>query len=722
MSDEKKFYRIDAATSTVVFMAERDRVPEILYWGLRLENGQSLSDLDQFLANPIPHGSADERIPLSLQPEASRGFLARPGISIHRNSRLFTHELSLTGVESKPNKITFYLSDQHAQIEQKIVFCMDYESELLQAQSSIKNTGDENLFVDAISCPCLPVPASFDSVLTLYGRWGAEFQTEQSSLSLGSSVVIENRSGRTSHEHFPGLVIGRGPIEEYGSPLLGIHFAWSGNYRIAATKLSQGSNYLQAEELFLPGELSLKSGETYETPWLFATSCFGLTEMSQRFHKFLRKRNLRDSLTKTRPVLCNSWEAVYFDHDWNKLKKLIDGAAALGIERFVLDDGWFLGRRHDRAGLGDWQVDPDVYPQGLNDLVSYVRSRGLSFGLWVEPEMVNPDSNLYRNHPDWVLHSDLYVRATERNQLVLDLSREPVHNYLLHSISSLVKKYQIDYLKWDMNRSLVHAVGGDGRASAHKQVLAYYDLMSKLLKIHPNLEIESCSSGGGRADYRVLEHATRIWTSDNNDPLSRVDIQRGFSLFFPPEVMGCHIGDDRAHLTNRKSDIHFRAIVALQGQLGFETNVGELEECELEILRKYVEIYKKNRNWIESSSIFRVSAEGRPCVILGYVSQDQNKSLWWILTKADTSPLTSSHFCPRGLDSEKDYVCSLESFNLAALAKTMKQQTSLLNEQLEASGDFFMKVGIRLPTLNPESGMLISINSKVGVAHEHKKA
>jgi len=313
--------------------------------------------------------------------------------------------------------------------------------------------------------------------------------------------------------------------------------------------LNDGVGYLQTGVLLNPGEQVLKAGETFTCPHVYFTQGNGLNQCTQRFHQFARTQILPGWTRQPRPIHANSWEAMYFDLNDQDLLSLVDAAARIGAERFILDDGWFLKRRNDEAGLGDWTVDKTIFPQGLSPLVEHVRSHNLQFGLWFEPEMVNPDSNLYRAHPEWVLQFSDIETPLARGQLVLDLAREEVSDYLFNCISSLIHEYQIDYIKWDMNRDLVLA--GDGEHyRASKQPGAVYALMQKLNNTHPNLEIESCASGGARCDFGVLRQTGRIWTSDNIDPIARATIQQGFCRFFPPEIMGafthtCHCSATR---------------------------------------------------------------------------------------------------------------------------------------------------------------------------------
>ena len=307
---------------------------------------------------------------------------------------------------------------------------------------------------------------------------------------------------------------------------------------------------------------------------------------------------------KPRPVHLNTWEGFYFDVHPGPVQELATAAAAVGIERFVLDDGWFHGRHHDRAALGDWWPDETKFPNGLGELIAHVNALGMEFGLWVEPEMVNPDSDLFRAHPEWALQIAGRPLLTARNQLVLDIARPEASDYLFEKIAALLAAHPIGYLKWDLNRDLAPAGLANGTAGYRAQIHAAYALMDRLRAAHPNVEIESCSGGGGRIDFGVLRHTHRVWTSDCIDALSRVDIQRGFLQFFPPEIMGAHVGTAPSHTTGRTQSMAFRAAVALPGHLGVELDVRQLNDADTAELRGWIDVYKQLRDRLHHGRVW----------------------------------------------------------------------------------------------------------------------
>ncbi len=443
----------------------------------------------------------------------------------------------------------------------------------------LTNTHPDNRYLlDALTIT-LPLPDDAAELGTFTGRWTRELHPVRVDWPHGAHTA-ENRRGRTSHEHPPLVFAGSRGYGEWHGEVRGAHLAWSGNHVWLAERLPDGRRYLQLGELFHPGEMAVDPGDSYRTPEVVAVwSDAGLSAATQRFHRRVRARTSHP--VRPRPVLVNTWEAVYFDHDQATLRSLADRAAAVGIERFVLDDGWFGSRRDDRRGLGDWTVSPDAHPDGLAPLIDHVTGLGMEFGIWVEPEMVNPDSDLFRTHPDWALTPDGRPPVLGRHQLVLDLTRPEAFEHVLGQLDALLRDHDIDFVKWDMNRDHVAASGGRGQAATHAQTLALYRLLDELRSRHPAVEIESCASGGGRIDHEILRRTERVWTSDCNDALERQTIQRGASMLIPPELMGAHIGPPRAHTTRRRQSLAFRAITAMFGHLGVEWNLLALDEREL---------------------------------------------------------------------------------------------------------------------------------------------
>ena len=338
-----------------------------------------------------------------------------------------------------------------------------------------------------------------------------------------------------------------------------MHVAWSGNCSFRVERSPDLGATIGGGELLQPGEVVLEQGDDYTTPWVvFGASEEGLDGLAAAFHTYERSWPAHPT---HQPVVLNVWEAVWFDHDLPRLREIADRAARVGIERFVLDDGWFHGRRDDTAGLGDWWVDHDVWPEGLTPIAEHVRSLGMQFGLWFEPEMVNPDSELYRAHPDWILATGARVPQLHRSQLVLDLSRPEVWQHVHDHVHQVLSSAPVDYVKWDHNRELLDAGSAvrGGASAVRDQTHAFYRMLDSLRELHPDIDWESCASGGGRIDLGVLERTQRVWTSDMTDALARQHIQRWTAQLVAPEYLGAHVSSPVAHQTGRTLPLDFRA-------------------------------------------------------------------------------------------------------------------------------------------------------------------
>jgi alpha-galactosidase len=488
-------------------------------------------------------------------------------------------------------------------------------SGVLVVSSVLRNTGGTGYLLDALT-PLLPVPARAGELLDLTGRWCREHAPQRSPLHVGVRAR-ETWRGRPGHDGTPVLVAGTPGFGFRHGEVWGVHVAWSGNAVHLAERVPEGRIVIGGGELGLPGELLLPPGGSYSAPPLVAAwSDAGLDGLSARLHGAVRARTHHPRTP--RPLVLNTWDAVFFDHSLDRLTALADRAAAVGVERFVLDDGWFTGRRVDTSALGDWTVDAGVWPSGLHPLVEHVRGLGMQFGLWVEPEMVSPDSALARAHPGWILAAPGRAPRPQRHQDVLDLARPDAFAHVLDRLDALVTEYALDALKWDHNRDLVEPVHA-GRPGAHAQTAAVYRLMDELRRRHPRLEIESCAAGGGRADLGVLARADRVWGSDTSDPVERQQIQRWTGLLLPPELVGAHVGGPVAWTTGRACDLGFRLVTALFGHAGIEWDLAAATPAELDRIRAWAGLYRELRGLLHSGVTVRADHPGDGTLLHGVV-------------------------------------------------------------------------------------------------------
>lgn len=559
------------------------------------------------------------------------------------------------------------------------------------------------------------LPAQASEILTTTGRHLRERSPQRQPFNIGRIERV-SMVGRPDFDAsllliagVPGFGFERG--ESYA-----VHVGWSGNSALTAERLPYTQGIIGGGEKLFGGEITLKTGEEYSTPWVYGSYGDGLNEVASRFHTYVR--SLHPNLhKKPRPVILNTWEAVYFDQNYETLRALADKAAAIGVERFVVDDGWFGSRRSDTSGLGDWQVAGDIWPGGphsLKALSDYVHAKGMEFGLWFEPEMVNPDSDVARNHPDWVLRpTPGRLPMQGRNQQVLDLTNPGAFAYIFDAMDKAVGDLNIDYIKWDHNKYVTEAVSPySGRPAVHAQTLATYRTFRDLKANHPGLEIESCSSGGGRIDFGILALADRVWVSDCVDPLERVDIQRYTSLLVPPEMMGEHVGASPAHSTGRATSQELRMAMAFFGHMGVEWNLLKEPEGDIEKLGRWIAEFKRHRDDFASGSA--VHADGPdPAVRLdGVVSCDQSRAVYRFtqVTTSQTYPVAPVHlpgldpnavYSIRPLDIDFDLSVDNQSNGQTPLGWWSKQGVTLPAQSLTS-------YGIRPPSLNPAQAVLFT--------------
>ncbi|MEO1474973.1 MAG: alpha-galactosidase [Pseudomonadota bacterium] len=710
LTDDAPFISLVADQSCLVIDCAIGHSPTILYWGrpLRKIDGDVLKRLR---TRQHAHGSADIEIPFSLFNETGSGVSGHPGFAAHRSGNAWAGRFIVKRVEQNaPNHVEILCREERTNIAVTHILALDAATSVLTCHNEIENIGSEALSIDWCAAANLPLDPRATRLLGFTGRWANEFQIEEIQEFHGS-YVRENKSGRTSHDAFPGLIAAAPATSEQSGLCFGFHFGWRGNSRLRVERLNDGRAIFQMGEYFFPGEVTLHPGEIYSTPPVYAsTSERGLSALSRQFHSFLRHSIMDGRIQKKpRPVHYNTWEAVYFDHDPARLFALAETAAEIGAERFVLDDGWFGSRRDDTSGLGDWWPSEHAYPDGLGPLVNHVLDLGMEFGLWFEPEMVNPDSDLFRAHPDWILQAEGLDQIPFRNQFVLDLTRPEASTYLFDRMDKILSDHPITYIKWDMNRD-IHHPGSGGKPAAHRQTRAVYALIDRLRAAHPDLEIESCASGGGRADYGVLERTDRIWTSDSNDALDRQRIQRGASYFFPLEVLGAHVGPKTCHVTGRKLSMELRVATAFFGHFGMELNLLEETPEALETLKAGIRLHKHHRKLIHAGDIHRLETPGQVNAV-GVVSHDRSEALvsWCNLTgHSDTLP---GRLFFVGLDRATNYRVRIiwPDPVVSRTSPSVIDALDLANQGSVIPGDMLMHVGLQLPWLYPETCLIFHL-------------
>ncbi|MFF5181236.1 alpha-galactosidase [Micromonospora sp. NPDC000316] len=701
------------ARTSLVLDARNPRLPRVVHWGGDIGDldDDDLRQLVDATVPPVVPSSFDEPTVLSLLPEPSAGWSGRPGLAGHRDGRDWSTAFRLDGVDvhddgSSAAELTVRASDAASALSLTIEITLDPYG-LLTVRHRLRNDGDGAYELRELT-PVLPVPAVATELLDLTGRWCRERSPQRHPWQHGS-WVREGRHGRTGHDATLLLVAGTAGFGFGHGEVWAVHTAWSGDHVTFAERHPTGESTLGGGELLAPGEIRLDPGDSYATPLLYAVwSDAGLDGLSHVLHTHLRARPGHPR--SPRPVTLNVWEAVYFDHDLDRLRALADRAAQIGVERFVLDDGWFRGRRDDTAGLGDWYVDEDVWPDGLQPLIDHVTGRGMQFGLWVEPEMVNPDSDLFRAHADWLLAVPGRLPPAWRNQQVLDLGRPKAYTYLLERLDALLTAYPgISYLKWDHNRDLTEA-GHDGRPGVHGQTVAVYRLLDELRRRHPGVEIESCSSGGARVDLAILSRTDRVWASDCNDALERLSIQRWTGLLLPPELVGTHIGPERSHTTHRVHDLGFRAATALFGHHGIEWDIASISAAEQTELAAWVALHKRLRPLLHTGRVVRVDHPDPAVWAHGVVAHDTTQAVYAVARLATSVTQVPGAVRLPGLDPDRRYLVRPVS-DVSPPATIERSPSGWLGDGATLTGAALARVGVQLPALHPEQSLVLEVTA-----------
>jgi alpha-galactosidase len=701
-----------AAGVSVVVDLSGGRLPRVVHWGNDLGDldGDTLAAL-RLATRPVPLGFAvDGEVETAVLPEASAGWLGTPGLVGHRDGTGFSTAFRVTGTSTTTTddgtqRLEVVASDAEVGLVLHHVLELTAQG-LVRQRARIVNAVPGTYTLDGLLLT-LPVPARATELLDFTGRHLRERSPQRTAFTHGTRLR-DNRRGRTGYDSAYLLVAGTPGFANRSGETWGLHTAWSGNHRTLAERRHDSAGLLGGGELLLPGEVRLAHGEEYTSPWVYGSHGVGLDALSARFHQWVRARPQHPRTP--RPVVANTWEAVYFHHDLARLTDLADAAAEVGAERFVLDDGWFGSRRDDTSGLGDWYVSADVWPDGLAPLIDHVWGLGMQFGLWVEPEMVNPDSDLARAHPEWMLQVPGRLPRAARHQQVLDLAQPGAYATILERLDALLTEYPIAYLKWDHNRDLVDpGHGAQGVAGVHGQTLAVYRLLDELRALHPGVEIESCSSGGGRVDLEILERTDRIWTSDCIDALERQQIQRWTNLLVPLELMGAHIGSGESHSTGRRHPLGFRAGTALFGHLGIEWDLREADRAQRVELGAWISLYKELRGLLHAGTAVHADVADPAYAVHGVVAQDGSDALFAIVASATSADYPTGRVTLPGLDPDATYHVRPQAPGdvIDGVGSEWLDLPWWTPAGIRLRGRVLDEVGVRAPVLFPERLVLV---------------
>jgi len=675
--NEKMFYRIlETNNCAYVFGINNAGILVNAYWGKKLKIQNLYPDL------PESDGWASFNGPSEILQEEYPVYggmcFHEPCLKISFYDGVRDIVLKFESEKTTNNELVISLQDIHYPLKVNLHYLTHKEFDLIERWVEVETLGKEIINIERILSAMWHLPSGGNYFLShLTGRWNDEFNLVREPLTPGVKV-LESRRITSSHHHNPWFVIDNGNCSEDSGNVWFGALAWSGNWKLTAEVSNFNTTRLGIGINDWDFVWQLKEGETFTSPHaICGFSEKGYGEASRLIHSYIREE-LIPHKTHTHKVLYNSWEATQFEVNDRSQMRLAEIAAQMGVELFVVDDGWFHHRNNDKAGLGDWWPDSEKFPNGLTPLIKKVNSLGMEFGLWFEPEMVNPDSDLYRKHPDWILHYPTRVPTLARNQMILNMARPDVQEYIFSKIDKLLSENNISFIKWDMNRNVSEpgwpTAPGDQREIWVRYVEGLYKVWGELRIKHPEVIWQSCSGGSGRADLGILNYADQIWVSDNTFALDRLRIQYGFSQIFPAITMESWVTDaDRGIIP-----LEFRFHVSMCGSLGIGGNLLLWDEAEILEASHWISLYKKHRQVIQFGNQYRLSKE-----TMQYMSKEAEKGVLFVF-QTDAAP----HYSPKrihlkGLNPEWMY--QVEGFEEVLSGKEWMSRELIFNLAINQS-------------------------------------
>jgi len=664
-----KVFRLDGGNVTYAFGVNARGELQQLYWGGRL----GATDRIPAAVPKREAASFDSSYTTTPQEYAGwgSGLFVEPALKVTFTDGNRDLVLHYDHHENATDGFNIVLKDIKRQVFVTLHYAINPVSGILSRSATIENKEEQPITIEQAAAAAWSVPAGHYTLDYLTGRWGGEWTLNQETLKPGERV-IESRRGSTGHQANPWFAIeaGDAPDENAGEVWFGA-LAWSGSWRITVEQ--DQLDAIRVTGGFNPFDFGyvLKPGEKLETPVFYGGySAHGLGGASRLLHHYeiahvlpRRLGDAEDAAPKPRPVIYNSWEATEMNVSEEGQIALAEKAAALGVDRFVMDDGWFGQRKTDHAGLGDWYVNPQKFPHGLKPLIDKVHALKMDFGLWVEPEMVNPDSDLYRQHPDWVLNFPARPRSESRNQLVLNLARQDVRDYVLGFLDKLLNENDIAFLKWDYNRNWSEPGWDQLPPNEQKEVYVafvrnLYGILAELKKRHPKVEIESCSGGGGRVDLGILEYADEVWPSDNTDPFDRLTQQDGFTYAYTPQVMMAWVTDSPHWGNKRSTSLQYRMLSSMQGSLGIGANITKFTDQEMATAKRLIAAYHEVQKTIVQGDLYRLISprNGSEFSATQTVNKDKNQSVVFAFIHSTQEGRGFPILKLKGLDPKAEYM------------------------------------------------------------------
>ena len=707
-NEEKKIFRLDTEKSTYVMGLSPEGFLGHIYYGdrlymeadnylLRMEeppytpsvNKREKSAFLDFFPMEYPTGGIGDYRESCLNIRNAAGNM---GCELHYTGHeIYKGKKGLKGLpasfatEDEAETLEITLKDGDLDLEVVLSYTAFEKENVITRSVRVQNQGKENLRIEKILSACLDMDNENFSMLSLHGTWARERHIQTGELHYGKQVISSAR-GESSHQEHPFIALVTNGTEQENGKVYAMHFVYSGNF-MAETELCQFDN-LRMTMGINPEEFSwlLTPGEEFQAPEVVMVySGNGLGAMTRSYHDFYRNHLIRSKFKyEKRPILINNWEATYFDFNTDKLLDIAREAKKCGIEMLVMDDGWFGKRNSDNCSLGDWKVNEEKITGGLKHLVDEVNKIGLQFGIWFEPEMISPDSDLYRAHPDWAIQIAGREATQSRNQYVLDLSRPEVRDYAYECVASILRSANIAYVKWDMNRQLSD-LGSSylpkerQQELFHRYVLGVYELQERLVTEFPDLLLENCSGGGARFDPGMLYYSPQIWCSDNTDAVERLMIQEGSALIYPLSVIGAHVSDCPNHSVGRVTPFETRGHVALAGTFGYELDITKIPEEDRALIPEQTATYNKYRHLIQQGEYYRIASY-----------RENHKYDCWALSSQDKKEVLVTYVQLLGVPNSHSRKVFLRGFDPKTTYRLEGTEETYTGEML-MKGGFLMK-------------------------------
>jgi len=685
--EKERVFKLDTKnTSYLIGVVDQENFPGHIYYGKKIEdhdlqyllridespfvptknNRDRSSFYDCFPAEYTTNGVGDFR-DSSISVKTKAGHV---GVQLSVIShKIYKGKPALEGLpatfakEGECSTLELTLLDQTLGLEVILIYSAFTDVDVIARSVQIKNTGSEEIVLTKVMSVCMDMDNLDFDIITLHGSWARERHIQRRTLGLGKQSVGSTR-GESSHQEHPFMALLNKNTTQDTGDIYGFHFVYSGNF-LAQAEVSQFDS-VRCMMGIHPADFSwkLEVGEIFIAPEVVMVySADGIGGMSRNYHDLYRNHLIRGEYKdKKRPILINNWEATYFKFDTDKLLSIATEASKLGIEMLVMDDGWFGNRNDDNTALGDWTVNEEKIKGGLKYLVDEVNKIGMKFGIWFEPEMISPDSELYRKHPCWAIAIPGRTPTLCRNQYVLDLTRREVLEYVYESIAGVLRSANIEYVKWDMNRQLTDIGGFSTEPERmgelyHRYMLAVYELQERLITEFPHLLLENCSGGGARFDPGMLYYSPQIWCSDDTDAIERLSIQEGTAMIYPLSSMGAHVSDCPNHTVGRVTPFQTRGHVALSGTFGYELDVTKIPQEDRDMIPEQVEMYHKYNDLIRTGDYYRIASyqENKQFDCTQVVAKDKSEALITFVQVLNRPNFHSRRICLKGLDPDRNY-------------------------------------------------------------------